>query len=120
MAFWRLFSDNGSPKDSHLVKVQSKKIESLEKTAETLRQAVSDLEKRLQETQMIVQYIAQANNALATDMATIFESLQSVVGQFEDPYAQWGLKSWTSADDDDDDDDEGNGGNGSNGGGWLN
>ena len=94
------------------LRVQSKKIESLEKAAAELRETIIGLEKRLHETQMIVQYIAQANEALATDMATIYESLQNVVGHFsEDPLAKWGLKSWG---DDDDDDDEGNGG------GWVN
>jgi hypothetical protein len=109
MAFFDFFG--GSSGDSRTAKLQIKKIESLEKSAEDLKKTISDLELRLQETQLIVQYIAQANNALATDMATIYESLRSVMEHFsEDPLAKWGLNSWG----DDDDDDEGNGG------GWLN
>ncbi len=117
MAFFGLFGD--SPGDNkgnkRLIKVQAKKIETLEKSVTELHKVVLELESRLQETQLIVQYIAQANNALATDMSTIYESLQSVMNHFsQDPFEKWGLKSWGFDDDDDDDN------NGGSGGGWLN
>ena len=113
MAFFGLFGDSTDSKGgTRTIKAQAKKIETLEKSVTELHKVVSELESRLQETQLIVQYIAQANNALATDMATIYESLQNVVGHFsQDPFEKWGLKSWGTDDDDDDDD---------NGGGWLN
>ena len=111
MAFFDFFNTNRSPGEHRAIKLQSKKIESLEESATELKKTISELELRLQETQLIVQYIAQANNALATDMATIYESLRSVMDHFsEDPLTKWGLNPWG----DDDDDDEGNGG------GWLN
>jgi len=109
MAFFGLFGD--SSHDAASLKAQAKRIEALEKTASELQKTISDLEYKLNESQLIIQYIANANNALVTDMATIYEVLKSVAGQFsEDPLAKWGSTSWGINDDDDDDD----------GGGWLN
>jgi len=116
MAFFGLFggSPEGDRINKRLIKVQAQKIEALEKSVVELNKVILEFEGRLQEMQSIIQYIAQANNALATDMSTIYESLQNVIGQYsqdQDPFAPWNLNPWGTDDDDN---------SGGSGGGWLN
>jgi hypothetical protein len=92
----------------------------IEKSQKTIVQ----LQASLAETQLVLQALVHAQNAMAADMGNIYSSLRQVLESMavpSDPFQKWALgSSWEETDDDDDDDDGSGGGNGSNGGGWLN
>tara|TARA_Y100000590_G_scaffold458217_1_gene612449 strand:- start:2216 stop:2536 length:321 start_codon:yes stop_codon:yes gene_type:complete len=106
MSIFDLFNTN--PSDKKVIRIQNEKIDDLNNLVGKLSDRVDLLETNLKETQLLLQYVTNAQHGMAVDMSTIYTSLQQVVKSLtadQDPFSRWGL-----GDDDDDDD----------GGGYLN